>query len=350
MTNAERIVNRLLEAEEQTEFPFGLPSSEQLSRLIHASEMRLRAEMEKAHGKQIKDFSFSRHGVQNCSFWQGAGTSFTDWDEAITGTGDNAHSAAQEALDEAAQSGWDIRGIENPYDPDSTDTVENAVREHNPEAVGEDGEVDTEDMYYYVVLYIEGEPPMGEWTPDMAKAEEEVEEALQQEFPINDPLRLTNQDTELAAGIIDRALARELEPGNEAIRGTAIPQDIIEASLAMLKDVHELGYEEFVAAHEEEMVLLKYSQQDDTELYEFMDKVFAKLDEYCPPYTYFGAYEADGAIGCWPSYDDLREGGETEIIGYNDWKPGTEYSFFDASSDRRDRLYRTETKELIWEF
>lgn len=346
MTNAERIVNSLLEAGEQTEFPFGLPSSDDLSRLIHASEVRMRAELEKEHGKQVKDFEFSDHGVQNCQYWQGAGTSYTHWDSAVTGTGSTAYEAAEEALGDAAQDGWDVRGILNPYDANSTDTVEAAVREWNPEAVDEEGNIETEDMYYYVVLYIEGEPPLGEWKPEAP-----VEEASQPEFPLNDPQRLSDQDAALAADVIDRALAKELRPGEETISGTGIPKDIAQASLDTLRSVHEPGYEEFVASHEEEMEALKNADalEDDTILHEFINSIFDKLTEYCPPYTYFGFYEADGSVGCWPSFDQLREDGENKIIGYNFWEPGTEYSYWEGS-DGHHRLYHTADQRLVWEF
>jgi hypothetical protein len=124
-----------------------------------------------AHGKHIYDHRVHDHGIMYSDYFQGAGTAFTNWDEVFTGTGENAHEALDQALDEAATDGWDVRSIENPYDPESTDNVQNTVRDNNPDMEGDD--IDTDGVYYFVSLYVRGTPK--------AEDEEEVEEEVVEE-------------------------------------------------------------------------------------------------------------------------------------------------------------------------
>lgn len=49
--------------------------------------------------RQVAEFGFRDLGVDSPSYFQGAGTAFTDWDEVFVGTGDNAYEAASEALE-----------------------------------------------------------------------------------------------------------------------------------------------------------------------------------------------------------------------------------------------------------
>lgn len=50
--------------------------------------------------KHITDFEIIRHGVEHSQYFQGCGTSFTDFDHVVTGIGDTE----QEALDDAVES------------------------------------------------------------------------------------------------------------------------------------------------------------------------------------------------------------------------------------------------------
>jgi hypothetical protein len=48
--------------------------------------------------------------------------------------------------------------------------------------------------------------------------------------------------------------------------------------------------------------------EDSEELPEFVQECFDILNEYCPPYCYFGAHEGDGAdFGVWVSWDSLDD-------------------------------------------
>lgn len=60
--------------------------------------------------KQVADFSANvtfDHG----QYWQGAGTSFTEWDECHTGIGSSTTEAYEDALNLLAENDWDVSNI-----------------------------------------------------------------------------------------------------------------------------------------------------------------------------------------------------------------------------------------------
>jgi hypothetical protein len=356
MTHAERIVSYLLEDEEQTEFPFGLPSTSDIKDLLRGSMIRLRAEQEKEHGKAVEEYSVSNHGVMQSSYWQGAGTTFTQWDEAFTGIGSNPHEALEDAINSAAQDGWDVRTIENEFNPDAGDVAGREAAEANPDM---DPDEASEDNYNYVVLYVKGVPPIGE------EPETTVEEAEQQEFPLKDPLRHSPETAELLKDMTNYIARRELKPGDKAISGTSIASDIIEACLEMLQQIHPSGYDQFVANNSEELEMVKNASQleDDTPLREFQERVFDTLSEYCPPITFFGYNEADGSVGCWPDRDRITEyvdeGTMTQMHHgtpeYSDFiqgieVPGTEYTLVLDRDGYSGSMYHSEGAKLLWHY
>jgi len=62
--------------------------------------------------KKVADYEIENYGVENSSYWQGAGTSFTDWEDVATGIGMSEKEAAEDALDQLASGGWDVSGID----------------------------------------------------------------------------------------------------------------------------------------------------------------------------------------------------------------------------------------------
>jgi hypothetical protein len=91
-----------------------------------------------------------------CDYFQGVSTVHTRWEDVYTGTGENAHEALDEALDDAAQDGWDVRSVKNEFDPESPDNVQNSIRANNPDLEDDD---DTPDgVYYYVSIFVRGVP------------------------------------------------------------------------------------------------------------------------------------------------------------------------------------------------
>lgn len=160
-TPAERIVSAILDGDSwQPELPLGdvtLPDPSEIA--VPSIE---RWKKERAAGKIVYDHSVSTHGVMLSCYWQGAGVSYTRWDDVGVGTGENAYEAMNDALDQLAQQGWDVGQIPNEFDENSPDNVQNVVRDANPDLEpDEDGTVDTEDSYYYVTVYVQGIPAGG---------------------------------------------------------------------------------------------------------------------------------------------------------------------------------------------
>lgn len=150
--SAQHIVQTLLDEvdHEQSEFPFLDPSA---AEIVRGTLQRARAES----GKPIDDYSIHDLGVMDSSYFQGAGLHGTRWDVVYVGTGETGYEALEQATDEAASEGWNVRSIANEFPEHTNDTVTNAVREANPEMVNGDDDVDTGECYYYVTLYIKGE-------------------------------------------------------------------------------------------------------------------------------------------------------------------------------------------------
>ena len=78
-------------------------------------------------------------GIDNSQYFSGRGTAYTDWQAVFVGIGDNPAESIGDALDQAAESGWDVRHI-NPGWPDHP-----SVAELYP---------DSEDLYYYSAVYV----------------------------------------------------------------------------------------------------------------------------------------------------------------------------------------------------
>jgi len=99
----------------------------------------------------------------------------------------------------------------------------------------------------------------------------------------------------------------QLDVGYEAISGTGITRDIISACLGTLKTIDEKAF----LSEMENSDVAEYVQGGEPDFdpdYYLYEHLFNVLQEYCPPFTYFGGFEADGAIGCWPYSDmDLEE-------------------------------------------
>lgn len=54
---------------------------------------------------KVMKFSCRDHGIDNPSYFQGCGTSFTEYAECATGVGDNPREALEDALEQIAQRG-----------------------------------------------------------------------------------------------------------------------------------------------------------------------------------------------------------------------------------------------------
>lgn len=103
-------------------------------------------------------FDFTDHGIDHEQYFPGAGTANTEWEECYTGIGDNAHEAAEDALDNAATDGWNVGLIQNPWDV-TEDRAICADCEYLRDADDEDDSDPEEcadcDRHYYVTLYLQ---------------------------------------------------------------------------------------------------------------------------------------------------------------------------------------------------
>lgn len=122
--------------------------------------------------------------------------------------------------------------------------------------------------------------------------------------------------------------------------GTLRAEDLIPAYLAALGSIRltkteratvRLVQREFSAQLAEESV---YSATfDDLNL---IEDLIGILDNHCPPYTYFGTLEGDGAhFGVWISEDALREAKEDGEIIVDDGGGLTPEEYREATKHRR---------------
>lgn len=109
------------------------------------------------------EYSLEDHGIENASYWQGAGVAFTNWKACFTGVGSTPKEAAEDALEQAACSGWDVEGIENDLSdksaiPDHAEDCEHRdCSDHD--IVGNtsceyDSCMEDSELYHYAVLYV----------------------------------------------------------------------------------------------------------------------------------------------------------------------------------------------------
>lgn len=63
--------------------------------------------------KTIKGYQIIDHGFENSQYFQGCGVSFTSFTDCFTGIGGNPFEALEDAMEMAAQSGWNTESIDN---------------------------------------------------------------------------------------------------------------------------------------------------------------------------------------------------------------------------------------------
>jgi hypothetical protein len=65
----------------------------------------------KHNTKHIGEYELIDHGIDHCQYFQGCGTAFTSFSECVTGCGNNAAEAIDDALEMAAQAGFEVDGL-----------------------------------------------------------------------------------------------------------------------------------------------------------------------------------------------------------------------------------------------
>lgn len=102
-------------------------------------------------GKQIAAYELEDIGIDNSQYFQGRGTSHTDWDDVYVGVGDNPSEAIDDALCSAAISGWRLSAdIKNeagawPYTPSVIDEATQSAREMAEDQIDRNDYEDTAD-------------------------------------------------------------------------------------------------------------------------------------------------------------------------------------------------------------
>jgi hypothetical protein len=113
----------------------------------------------------IASYEIVDHGIEHSQYFQGCGTSYTDFDECVTGCGDNALEAFDDALEQIACShSVDLSAIERgpEYKTANTKkaqrfTVEAMFRRNGDLKRGQDmSEIDSEHYYYVSIRYCLG--------------------------------------------------------------------------------------------------------------------------------------------------------------------------------------------------
>ena len=61
--------------------------------------------------KKVTEYEVIDHGFDGEQYFQGCGTSFTEFDDVATGIGDNSREAFDDALESLAQQDWDVSTI-----------------------------------------------------------------------------------------------------------------------------------------------------------------------------------------------------------------------------------------------
>ncbi len=89
-------------------------------------------------------FEVVNHGIQHAQYFQGCGTSFTDYTEVATGIGDDFASAFDDALSSLAQMGWNVDIVVCDHEEYDDNTV-SALREEEREQAKADARSDDED-------------------------------------------------------------------------------------------------------------------------------------------------------------------------------------------------------------
>ena len=93
---------------------------------------------------KIADYEIIDHGYDHAQYFQGCGTAFTDYDVAITGAGNNAKEAYEDALEQVYMMGYD--GDKLPKRPRGIN-----ARHKAPAVYYRDEE---NEFYYYVSIRI----------------------------------------------------------------------------------------------------------------------------------------------------------------------------------------------------
>jgi len=98
------------------------------------------------------DYEITDYGIDNADSFQGHGTSFTRFEHCALGCGDSYGEALEDALDSAAQYGFDIELSPEDEPAQPANNAVSAWEYHCQHCEEEDHENCESNLYYYVGL------------------------------------------------------------------------------------------------------------------------------------------------------------------------------------------------------
>lgn len=104
---------------------------------------------------QIAEFEVLDHGIEHAQYFQGCGTAYTNYDSCVTGCGQSAAEAFDDALECIAQDDVDVSTIEQSEDGKlyTSDKAHKAsVTAHLKKHGQELAEDEDCELYYYVSI------------------------------------------------------------------------------------------------------------------------------------------------------------------------------------------------------
>ena len=102
---------------------------------------------------RIKDYELIDHGIENCQYFQGCGTSWTDYDECDTGIGSNFAEAYDDCCEMIAQRA-DVTGDWEAFDKRVLKDIGRRKFPRRPAITSKHNE----DCYYHVSIRYTLEP------------------------------------------------------------------------------------------------------------------------------------------------------------------------------------------------
>lgn len=287
MTHAQQIVDALTSGNpEQPELPLdpSIDLSQSMVREIAHKAVKDYVDRRR-YGKPVYDYSVHEHGIMYSDYFSGSSTYGTSYDEVFVGTGENAHEALEDAMNSAAEAGWDTRSIKNEFDPESEDNVQNTVRQNNPDMDEDDA---ADGVYYFISLFVREVP----------SDEDDLDESKQEPDP----------DMLQALGKVAIDAGRRKFVIGSLFRSSSDSADFAQRCLNELEQVDKARANSIRLDYSDELKRAERGEEVDDFAFETLPRI---MQEYCPPLTQFGSHPGAGDdIGCWPEYDRLREAQE----------------------------------------